>query len=116
MRLCKYRVKEKFLSGPDVGPVQLIKHQSLLIKCHMAPIRVFLLASRGLEEIGCDKFQTNLDCLLTTSTDIAERNRNRQTDVAIMTVTAQRIQALFCRVAGNQQELDMQRLLARLKL
>lgn len=82
----------------------------------MAQIPVFLLASCGLEENGCDKFQRNLDCLLTMSTDIVERNRNHRTDVGKMTVTAQRIQALFCRVAGNQQELDMPRLLARLKL
>lgn len=33
-----------------------------------------------------------------------------------MRVTGQRIEALFCRVAGNQQELDMQGLLAGLKI
>lgn len=109
------------MTGPDVGPVQLIKHQSLLIKCHMAPICVFLKALCGqvengkLTSIDSDKFQPNFNCITMTSIDIGERNRDRQTD-GKMRVTAQRIKALFCRVAGNQQELDIQRLLARLKI
>lgn len=57
------------------------------------------------------------NCISTEiSVDVVERNRGQYTDAGKMRVTAQRIKALFCRVATNQQELDMQRLLAGLKI